>query len=407
VTEMLATLLMMPPDAERTWEETASARMEAQLEGWLDRLCREDPVATRRWLEMLGAAGDEGRPGLVAALGERLGCAPAPGAGGEGRPGDLRGLLPVRLLGAFREPTYHRAARGAIENLVNAYYESMGESPGLPPIESRLLAADGRTVLNAAERALSEDVHELFLAPLLTRLHEVAGAGAPQGRGVASNTSITVVSDELGVVHSSSVSYFDVSRPRWELTLDPAAGGGEEGRGSFPREADEGASPAGAARQLSALAEGWGVRALHNADVWEVLTDGSVLGFVPHVLPGGSAADIEIELLIGRDNPRQYPANARPATVPLSSVARHRTHTSVYVDSLDLFALSSLSLTTTHPRPDFETPILADLPIIGEMFRFKRGAQSVHHESIMLVYATILPTGADLTELIDAEPLQF
>ncbi|MFW5868481.1 MAG: hypothetical protein ACOCX2_11730 [Armatimonadota bacterium] len=162
-----------------------------------------------------------------------------------------------------------------------------------------------------------------------------------------------------------------------------------------------GPETASAEQSLNDLVDQWGVNVKHNAQVWEVLTDGSVLGFVPHVLPGGSSADIEIELLVGRNNPRIYPPGSKPASTLLDSVAMHRTHTSVYVDSLDLFGLSSLSLTTSHPRPDYEVPVLGNLPIIGEMFTFERGAQSVHHESIMLVYATILPTGANLVELMN------
>jgi len=234
-----------------------------------------------------------------------------------------------------------------------------------------------------------------------------ASAGARGGRGLASNTSLRVVSGEVGVLHSRSVSYFDVSRPPWELELAPAQAG-EAGSGELaPTRAGGAGSGDGLPLELGdvgQLASGWGVSLQANQTVWEILSDGAVLGFQPYVLAGGSTADIEIELLVARNNPRTYPPGVDPVHVPLDSVAMHRTHTSVYVDSLDLFALSSLSLTTSHPRPDYEVPILSDLPIIGEMFKFERGNQSVHHESVMLVYATILPTGTDFFELIDFRP---
>lgn len=402
VTEMLTVLLMARTTALEDWHGVVSRQMEGRLEDWGRELCERDPQAAELWLELLEAQDEPLRPGAADVL--------RAGLGREGNAGLEPGLMPMlprRLLDTFRDPVYHRAARGAVENLVRAYEEGRNGAAGLPPRDARLLAADGRTVLHAAERALSEDVYELFLGPLLSRLHATAGAGTRTGRGVASNTSITVVSDELGIVQSRSVSYFDVSRPEWQFDVAPREGSGlQSAAGEGYAGESPAATPASAARQLDDLVDQWGVNVKHNAQVWEVLTDGSVLGFVPHVLPGGSAADIEIELLLGRNNPRIYPPGGDPAPTPLDSVAMHRTHTSVYVDSLDLFGLSSLALTTSHPRPDYEVPVLGNLPIIGDMFTFDRSAQSVHHESIMLVYATILPTGADLVELLDFEQVE-
>jgi hypothetical protein len=395
VTEMLTVLLMANPGMLGDWNDFVGRMVEERMADWGEDLFARDPKAARLWLELLEAQEEPLRPGLADLVRVGLGRAELEG---DATPAPV---MPRRLLDTFRDPVYHRAARGAIVNLIRARQDGHDGAVALPPRDARLLAADGRTVLHAAERALSDDIHELFLAPLLSKLHETAGAGTRTGRGVASNTSITVVSDELGLVQSRSVSYFDVSRPEWEFDVAPKEGSGLQAAASDDFESGSAAAPASASQHLNDLVDQWGVNVKHNARVWEVLTDGSVLGFVPHVLPGGSTADIEIELLVGRNNPRIYPPGGNPASTPLDSVAMHRTHTSVYVDSLDLFGLSSLSLTTSHPRPDYEVPVLGSMPIIGDMFTFDRGPQSVHHESIMLVYATILPTGSDLAELLD------
>ena len=368
ITEMLTVLLMMRADVADGWHDTLAYRLGDRLEDWGEELCERDPQAAEQWLELLEAQGEPLREGADDLLRAGLGI-------GRGEMRSIDPMMPRRLLEAFRDPVYHRAARGAVENLVRSSREGELSSPGLPPRDSRLLAADGRTVLHAAERALSEDLYELFLAPLLSKLHEVAGEGTRTGRGVASNTSITVVSDELGVVQSRAVSYFDVSRPEWEFDVVPREGSSIQSAGAgqgdeYGLEPAQSTGTASVGQQLNDLVDGWGVNAKRNEQVWEILTDGSVLGFVPHVLPGGSAADIEIELLIARNNPRVFPPGRNPAYTPLDSVAMHRTHTSVYVDSLDLFALSSLSLTTSHPRPDYEVPVLGNLPIIGDMFSF-------------------------------------
>ncbi|MBD3291416.1 MAG: hypothetical protein GF393_00720 [Armatimonadia bacterium] len=399
VTEMLSVLLMANPGMLGDWRGFVGMMVEERMADWGDDLFERDPKAAELWLELLEAQDEPLRPGLADLVRSGLGRSEL-----EGEP-TLAPVMPRRLLDTFRDPVYHRAARGAVVNLIRARQDGRDGAVALPPRDARLLAANGRTVLHAAGRALSDDIYELFLAPLLSKLHETAGTGTRTGRGVASNTSITVVSDELGLVQSRSVSYFDVSRPEWEFDVAPKEGSGLQPAESDGYQSGSAAAPASASQQLDDLVDQWGVNVKHNAQVWEVLTDGSVLGFVPHVLPGGSTADIEIELLVGRNNPRIYPPGGNPASTPLDSVAMHRTHTSVYVDSLDLFGLSSLSLTTSHPRPDYEVPVLGSVPIIGDMFTFDRGPQSVHHESIMLVYATILPTGSDLAELLDFEPV--
>ena len=97
------------------------------------------------------------------------------------------------------------------------------------------------------------------------------------------------------------------------------------------------------------------------------------------------------------------PGTGRGTTgaAPLSRVAKHRARTNVYIHALDLFSLSSLTLVTTHPRPKGVIPILGQLPFLGKVFRYPRSPSTVYHESILMVYSTILPTGADLAATLD------
>lgn len=167
--------------------------------------------------------------------------------------------------------------------------------------------------------------------------------------------------------------------------LQVAAAGGPE---DFAEAAN---LPAG---RLLALAMELG----RKQEVWAALTEGAQLTFTPSILPGGSAAEVAIEFTVSHDDA----ATSEGSAVPLSRVAQHTARTSVYVQALDLFALSSFSLQTTHPRPDRSVPILGQLPIIGQIFRFPRSPATVHHESVLMVYSTILPTGGDLAELLDS-----
>jgi hypothetical protein len=46
---------------------------------------------------------------------------------------------------------------------------------------------------------------------------------------------------------------------------------------------------------------------------------------------------------------------------------------------------------TMYPRPPFITPILGNLPLLGPMFRFERGANRTFHQSVIMVNAVLLP----------------
>ncbi len=134
-------------------------------------------------------------------------------------------------------------------------------------------------------------------------------------------------------------------------------------------------------------------------EIWTALTEGAKLTFTPHVLPGGSAAELAVNFEVTHNDPGS--GNVAPINAPLSRVAKHSARTSVYVQALDLFSLSSLTLGTTHPRPDRVVPILGQIPFLGKMFRFSRKPATVYHESVLMVYSTILPTGADLAATLD------
>ncbi len=130
---------------------------------------------------------------------------------------------------------------------------------------------------------------------------------------------------------------------------------------------------------------------------WAALKDGVELVFTPNVLPGGSAAELQVKCTISHDQDDDAGGGAGD---PISRVARHEANTRVYIDSLDLFGLSSLDMVTTRSRPDVSVPLLGQLPLLGAMFRFPRGPKTVHHQSLLVVQASVLVTGDALGELL-------
>jgi len=132
-------------------------------------------------------------------------------------------------------------------------------------------------------------------------------------------------------------------------------------------------------------------------ELWTALRHGIELTVRPDVLPGGDTAELAITCKVHHEDEGSAGEGGRVAE-PISRVAKHEATTHVYVDSLDLFGLSSLEMSTTHPRPDFEVPLLGQMPIIGSMFTYPRSPRKVHHESLLLIQTHVRVTGMDLAE---------
>ncbi len=220
----------------------------------------------------------------------------------------------------------------------------------------------------------------------------------------AGKTSLMVVGTDADVRSATNILRSSGAIGNVQTTGTSASGGAGLEAGSnqvapmsgYDGGVDDGADLPGG--RLLALAMELG----RDTEMWSALTEGAQLSFTPHILPGGSAAEVAIDFTVSHDDAG---TNQETGPPPLSRVAQHTARTSVYVRALDLFALSSFSLQTSHARGDRAIPVLGNLPVLGQMFRFPRGPATVHHESVLMVYSTILPTGGDLAETIDAVDL--
>ncbi len=475
---------------------TLSGRLATRLARWMAELQQTDPEALAVWAELV-ANDPEATPELRELLDRASRAADRADARGRGITYDARALLPRRLLDTFRDEDYSRTAEEVIASFLWMHVRLARDWDAAAPEHIRMRAADAKTVLENAERALAGDVRRLFLTPLQNDLRKLATAGGESGLGSTGSTSIAVLSGAEAEVIGSAVSYFNISRPKqldtetlqrseeFSQALEgflPARRGKSpsrvvirvalDGHASADAEewvarleaalsgiscwAVENASPpeimiigtrqqvasavdilrtggvvtsiqsAGAATESApVLAENTAELAASTAiesltglptdrllalamdlgqeeEVWTALTEGARLTFTPYILPGGSAAELAIDFEVTHNDVGSE--TSAPMNAPLSRVARHSARTSVYVQALDLFSLSSLTLSTSHPRPDAAIPILGQIPILGKMFRFPRSPAKVYHESVLMVYSTILPTGIDLAATLDIEP---
>jgi hypothetical protein len=282
-------------------------------------------------------------------------------------------LAPTALFDAF--DTLHRPGNSGLKSFLELDLRAQGGQEA--PEALALATASAQVELAEYERALNEDTHRLFLKPLLIALRKADPKARTSGLSSVGCASIVVVSGATATVEGAAVSYFDVTQPP---TVPPEI---------------LAAAFSGSLPQIAAL-----LAALATPNqTWSAMTEGASIEFKPVVLPGGAMAEVAIEATIAHNDPGTTNEEAAQTAVPLTRVARHCATTKIMLEPLDLFALSTFGLSTTHPRPDTVIPILGQIPFLGQMFRFPRSPQRIHHESLLLVYSVISPMTSQLAEV--------
>jgi hypothetical protein len=337
---------------------------------------------------------------------------------------------------------------------------------GFSPYYLAMRAGALEALLREAEVALESDVARLFTDPLMQQLDDIltprppGATSDPAARtictrpidrigGMASvgHTTLSVIAGSTATLTGSAVSYFDVAdNPRFNaetLNRASAISGGLENallgtalkdlasptttttttttpEGETVVETPQTPTEALNAAFENALFGAWSGAGIpvhrlaglafalgEQPQAWSVLSEGTQITFTPNSLPGGTRAEVNVSVTVSHDDGRSTETGKTDASeVPghLTRVGRHQANTTVYVDSLGLFNLSTLELRTTHPRSPFVTPILGQLPIVGPVFRFPRSARQVHHESLLIIRAAVTPTAMDVGRLIPIDP---
>jgi hypothetical protein len=318
-------------------------------------------------------------------------------------------------------------ARGAVYKFASEYETFIMQPDRFSPYYLADRAANLDQYLQIAERALSQDLDRIFVQPLLDGLGgEVAGRDDRGETGLASrhlnriggmasvgHTTLTVISDTTATVTGSAVSYFDVSAlPQLDAKVLENAAGISAGLQKALLGSGTGAPQLtdlwGSQWQLPVVNLASLAMALgQEQETWSVLREGAELEFTPYILPGATRAEVNVHAIVAHDDPAPPPTGSTaPAetSLHLTRVAKHEASTTVYLDTYDLFDLSTLALRTTHPRPDLRLPVLGQLPFIGSIFSFPRNPRAVHHESLLIVRASIVPTAMDVARLHPIEP---
>lgn len=140
---------------------------------------------------------------------------------------------------------------------------------------------------------------------------------------------------------------------------------------------------------------------------WEALDSGITLNLTPILMRDQSQAEVDVDLSIGY--PETKDESKKPTVIfrasddkakPRSRIAQSSLKTKVYVNTMDLFALSSFSNQTTVTGGRWYVPLVGtiweglfgDIPVLGGWFSFKRKPQNMQHQSIVLANTLIVPS---------------
>jgi hypothetical protein len=121
------------------------------------------------------------------------------------------------------------------------------------------------------------------------------------------------------------------------------------------------------------------------------------LDVTPVTLPGASSAELAVTLESKDDGTPSIVTNGTAQNDTTDRITNHKVTTTVRVDSLKLFEISTLSSKMSRGRDPIPLlPPFVQLPYIGSFASYKPKPSLAYHQSFAIVSATILPSAADL-----------
>ena len=139
---------------------------------------------------------------------------------------------------------------------------------------------------------------------------------------------------------------------------------------------------------------------------WSDLTSGVSLTMTPNVLRDTTSAELVFTLKTGPGDPQAIQDGAES---PVSRVEQHEVKSNIYLKTLDLFTFSTFDNQSTKDGGRGYIPIVgkiwqgffSDLPVVGNLFSWKKDPQNVYHQSVLLANTMITPTAMEVAYIYD------
>jgi hypothetical protein len=332
--------------------------------------------------------------------------------------------------GVFAGPDINAAVkqdRLAIRDFAAAAVNFLQAPPTLDePDKLRTRAATADVLVKNVIDAFTADIQHMFLDPLLKRIWKKQESGNIKGISLVGRSRLVVTSGLDTNLKPDLVSYVETTRPA-PLSLEtinsafPATRSGSDtaatttnidAHGNAVTTGTAGTSSTAGFTNLTGLAQflpsmapiqALAVMSALNppTPTFTRVAPGIDINVRPAVMPDAGSARLQVDMTFGVET-SQFEGNATAKNVltyPLAdAVKSHRVSTDAIVSALDLFDISSFSISTTHPRPPGYIPVLGTLPIIGRAFQWRRSPAQIDHHSLILVNTVILPRTMNLVQ---------
>jgi len=258
-------------------------------------------------------------------------------------------------------------------------------------------------VMQSAINEVNADTEEFFVEPAFKKIQEIA-SDLDVSYAQVGKISVATLNGFETTVDSKAVSAFDVTPPVKLSELLTNANGISSSLGSLvpaSKAVSEVApvSPAAIVGLIGAFGE--------QDKKFTDLTAGVSLTMTPNVLRDTNTAELNFTLTTG-------PANIDDGTKdggdsPISRVNQHKVKTKIYLKTLDLFTFSTFDNQSTKDGGRGYIPIVgkiwqgffSDLPVVGNLFSWKKDPQNVYHQSVLLANTLITPTAMAIASVYD------
>ncbi|MFM9089529.1 MAG: hypothetical protein ACKOPT_15620 [Cyanobium sp.] len=335
----------------------------------------------------------------------------------------------------------------AIAQFAKSYYEFRTNPSGYDPDELARTAGVVDGMVTPVVEAINQDIEAYFIRPTLLKIRQIVGRNRGVEYAEVGRNTIAGINGQTVQMSSGTTSSFDEPTPlRLNTWLNDAqeelanvnailslqqpatkAKPSTKDRAAIP------ATPASAATLgslfpwLAAASSGplpsvLSTLPLTNAIAlfsalskeevkWQALSSGIDLSLTPKLMRDQTQAAIDVDLKIfdpatkpsGDPQPRRFFDSRNQKDTegqPLSRISKSELKTKVYVNTMDLFALSSFNNQTTVTGRRWYVPLIGtiwegafgDIPVVGGWFSFKRPPQNKQHQSIILTNTLIVPS---------------
>ncbi len=290
-------------------------------------------------------------------------------------------------------------ARKAILDFALEYSYLANEPENFNPKSLQQSAETLNSVFQPIITAINRDVEELFMKPTVAKIQRIVSEFGDVQYAEVGKTSVAGLNGVESTVASTTISAFDETTPlRLNELLEEAGRLNASSKDLLPL---EGAAYAPLLSGIAALSK--------NNSLWRGLTSGITMTITPSVLRNSASAELDIDLTTAPKGTEVQ--NENGDLRPLSRISQNQVTTSVYVNTLDIFALSTFNSQTTIDGGRWPIPVIGHvwkgvfggLPYFGDLFSLKNPPKNVQHQSIVLTNSFIVPTAMGLAPLYQSK----